>query len=211
MSSIFFDMFEAPKDKKLFQGDIIKREEDECDFFDGQEDAVGYLIVSNSCDIINGNIEFISLVPIYPFFKGVEGKMEKYKSKFVDQCKSKSFNVGGFIKQFENEIVDLISDEVNYKRKSTFFLSPLHKFGDFPTLATIEDVRSVPVNETKDLILDHRICSLKNPWRELLGFKVAYLYNRIATDDPPAKEELNGWWKKAYEKSYNEFIDTLSK
>ena len=40
-SPFFFEMFESPRDEKIFQGDIVKREEDECDFFEGQEDAVG--------------------------------------------------------------------------------------------------------------------------------------------------------------------------
>ena len=82
-SSLFYDMFETPKDERIFQGDIIKREEDKSDFFDGQQDAVGYLVASNSCDIINDQIEFISLVPIYPLFKGFEGKIEKFKKMFL--------------------------------------------------------------------------------------------------------------------------------
>jgi hypothetical protein len=207
----FPDMFDKLCESKLFQGDIIKRVEDECDLFDGQDDAIGYLIVSNSCDIINDNIEFISLVPIYPFFKAISEYISASKSKFralASGCEK--YKRDGKIREFENQISNIIHEEAKYNRKSTFFLSPLDEFNGLPSLAIIEDIRSIPISEAKDIILSYRICSLKNPWREKLGFKVANLYNRVATQEP-AKEAIIAWWKKAYERDYQSVIDILPK
>jgi hypothetical protein len=125
--------------------------------------------------------------------------------------KSKPLKKESYIKQFENEVTTVVNDEVKYIRKSTFFLSPLPAFDNLPTFAIIEDIRSIPIGETKEIILKSRIASLKNPWREKLGYKLAYLYNRVATDNPPAKEEIHSWWKDVYERNYKEVIEILSK
>lgn len=205
----FPDMFERSSDSKIFQGDIIRRDNDEGDFFDGQEGAVGYLIISNSCDIINENIEYISLVPIYPFFKALKGYMEEFRSKFEKiNGKDKHYNKDSKVKEFENQIASIIKKETNYDGKSTFFISPLDEFSGLPTLALIEDVRSTLIIDSKEIILKNRLCSLKNPWREKLGFKVANLYNRIATYSPE-KDAINAWWKNAYEKDYRKIVDIL--
>jgi hypothetical protein len=67
----FPDMFESCESEKcLLQGDIIKISSGECEFFDGQEGALGYVIVSNSCDLERGGDEglgWISVVPIFPY------------------------------------------------------------------------------------------------------------------------------------------------
>jgi|WetSurMetagenome_2_1015567.scaffolds.fasta_scaffold281370_1 hypothetical protein len=205
----FPDMFERSTGYKIFQGDIIRRVEDECDFFDGQEGAVGYLIISNSCDIINEDIEYISLVPVYPFFKAIRVYMDKYRDKFEKiDGNEKHYNKNSKIKDFENQIASIIEKETNYNGKSTFFISPLNEFSSLPTLALIEDVRSTLINDSKEILLMNRLCSLKNPWREKLGFKAANLYNRIATYTPN-KDEISTWWKIAYEKDYKEIVDIL--
>lgn len=67
----FPDMFEKGDcckfGKYLFQGDIIKFVEEETNLFNKQKGIVGYLVVSNSCDLQQKNVKLrpILLAPIY--------------------------------------------------------------------------------------------------------------------------------------------------
>ena len=49
-------------------------------------------------------------------------------------------------------------------------------------IANIDRVSSLSIkHEAK--ILQFRVAGLENPWRELLGYKLGYLFTRIATED----------------------------
>lgn len=152
----------------LSQGDIIKIIKGECDFFDNQENALGYLVASNSCDLEHRVLKRVSLVPIYPF----NLTMQKYLGEKIIQIRNKkeraeregkSFDPRGVL---ESIIADMIYDEANYVRKLTFFISPLEAFGNYPTIAFLDDIRSIEL-EHIDILLRNRICSVKVPWRDL--------------------------------------------
>jgi len=102
----------------LLQGDIIGKD---VKLFGEDADIVGYLIISNSCDLEHNNTRKISLAPIYPidvWFK--ENSFRKRK-----------------------ELKDLLYEEVNYGRKLTFFISPLSSLENIPSIAYLDDIRSV--------------------------------------------------------------------
>lgn len=109
------------KEKCLLQGDIIKISDKESRLFKKQMGAVGYLVVSNSCDLVNRNVRSILLVPIYSF-----------DVWFNDHTK----------KQLDGRAKALYN-EANYEKKATFLISPLAQFGNKPTMAFIDDIKSI--------------------------------------------------------------------
>ncbi len=195
----------AQEDKNyLFQGDIIR----ECELISTPSTKhLGYLIVSNSCDLRRLDRKTaISLVPIYPFeyllnkfIKTVTKKVISQKKR--DEREGKDYDVESALC---SEVAGLIFSEANYERKYTFFISPLEQLGNLPSIAFIEDVKSINKEYTERL-LEHRIVSLKSPWKEKLGYMVGNLYNRVATYSPRTSA-IKDWWKVAYEREYQEAL-----
>lgn len=118
----FPDIFEdaCHSETCLLQGDIIKIVED-LKLFKKQSGAIGYLIVSNSCDLEHGNVRSISLVPIYP----LDVWYKDHSTKTLDNLTKALF------------------EEVNYGKKATFFISPLDRLGSEPLIAFIDDIKSI--------------------------------------------------------------------
>jgi len=119
----FLDIFEKDAEREpktgLLQGDIISVEIKK--LLGREENVNGYLIISNSCDLLNNNVRKISLVPIYPL--DVWFKENSSKNK--------------------NDLRKLLFDEANYGRKLTFFISPDKQLGDKPSVAYLDDIRSI--------------------------------------------------------------------
>lgn len=246
--------------KCLLQGDIIKIADGEYYLFGHREKAIGYLVISNSCDLgrEKRNTAMISLVPIYSF------------NTWLNKISQK-------------KVADQLFEESNYHKKTTFFLSPLDEFGSKPSFASIDDIKTIKktidvfrwdevpgidnknlirflrqicgidfeetavfekiengkviqistgknvifiiLNSNKteatfviddyrinkfninknngklilvfsfyELLLKYRLCSLKDPWREKLGYKVGDLFNRVSTYTPE-KSDIDAWAK----------------
>jgi hypothetical protein len=245
----------------LSQGDIIGSSED-FTIFGKRPGAVGYLVISNSCDFVNNKLDAILLALIYSFDIWYNPRAKK-------------------------ELKGLAGDlykEANYTTKTTFFIPPHEAFGGSPSMAFIGDIKSVPImpevfrwldvpgsgedglrsflrgrfglrwvkdanitkikddsvimisngekelrlslnnNETnlimtyddikttcfvvkKDkekiniffdnekFLLNYKICSLKPPWREKLGYMVGDLFNRISTNSPE-EDRIRDWTQK---------------
>lgn len=215
----FPDMFEKvdEEDKEyLFQGDVIS----ECGLL--QEDPIsesglisstpsarhlGYLIASNSCDLRRlEDKRVISLVPIYPFGYTLKNMIESATKRVIAQKNRHQKEGMDYDPESTlcSEVAGLIFSEANYARKYTFFISPLEKFDNLPSIAFIEVVRSINKVSQKRL-LEHRIVSLRNPWREQLGCMMGNLYNRIATYSPEPSF-IKCWWKAAYKRDYREAL-----
>jgi len=199
----FFDIFETNEEickrgRCLFQGDIIRLVKGETDFFiERYPDVLGYLIISNSCDLDRlEKMERISMVPIFPFKK----LLDEFLDKRIEKLKN--------TKELENEVTNMIYNESNYKTKFTFFISELKEFSDKPTIAYLDDVRSVEIKSI-DMLLKNRITSLKGPWREKLGHKVGYIFNRVATNTPD-KEKIKAWWITTYNEEYSYSTDKIN-
>ena len=103
-------------------------------------------------------------------------------------------------KDFENAVTTIVYNEMNFTNKFTFYIPPVNEFRNMPTTAFLNDIRSVEVKSVEKL-LDNRIYALKPPWRERLGYKVAYIFNRIATDDTKKEERdpIKSWWIRIYD------------
>lgn len=112
--------------------------------------------------------------------------------------------------ELKNEIAKVIFEEANYNHKFTFFIPAIEEFNNLPTIAFIDDIRSIEVNNERnsaESLLRNRICSLKTPWREKLGHKVGYIFNRVSTDTPKTSE-IGEWWPGIYDTDY---IEALAK
>ncbi len=202
-STPFPDIFCEPEKKsQIFQGDVIKYK----NYIKTKQENLGFIILSNSCDLEKlRNKKIISVAPIFPFnyvfddmvkeaFKRTKNKLGTLKSS----------------KEVKESFTDLVSqfiyEESNYKKKYTFFISPLADFDNKPIIAHIEHITSIEITELK-IILENRIISIKPPWREKLAFKTGYIYNRIATFTPEMKD-IKKWWTSTYkeilEKKKNE-------
>lgn len=208
----FPDMFEKvdEEDKEhLFQGDVIS----ECGLISSTPSAghLGYLIASNSCDLRRlESKKIISLVPIYPFGYTLKNMIETATNRVIAQ-KNKHQKEGTDYDAEStlcSEVAGLIFSEANYARKYTFFISPLGKFDNLPSIAFIEVVKSIN-KKFKERLLEHRIVSLRNPWREQLGCMMGNLYNRIATYSPETSF-IKCWWKVAYKRDYNEALGRVT-
>ena len=148
----FPDLYQIPEKKdQLYQGDLIKRVEGKCDLEVGSTnvETLGYLVVSNSCDLQRSEKSVISFVPILSFYlfheKFIQSSLERTsKKKKTEQREGRSID---FEAEFINQVANLIYDESNYRRKSHFFLSPLEDFGNLPAIAYIENVGSISISQ----------------------------------------------------------------
>ena len=199
----FPDIFCDPEKKsQIYQGDIIKYK----NYINTKQENLGFIILSNSCDLENlKNKKIISATPIFPFnfvFDDMVKEAFKKTKKKIGTLKSSK----EVIEHFTDLVSQFIYEESNYKKKYTFFISPLVDFDNKPTIAHIEHITSIKITELKT-ILENRIISIKPPWREKLGFKAGNIYNRIATYTPQFKD-IKKWWISAYkeilEKKKNE-------
>lgn len=201
----FPDIFYEPENKsQIFQGDIIKYK----NYIKTKQENLGFIILSNSCDLENlKNKKIISVSPIFPFnyvFDGMVKEAFKRTKNKLGKLKSSQ--------EVKEDFTDLVSqfiyEESNYKKKYTFFISPLADFDNKPTIAHIEHTSSIEITELK-IFLENRIISIKPPWREKLGLKAGNIYNRIATYTPKFKE-IKKWWTTTYkeilDKKKNEFL-----
>jgi len=209
-STPFPDIFCDPEKKtQIFQGDIIKYK----NYINTKQENLGFIILSNSCDLENlKRKRVISIAPIFPFnfvFDDIINEAFKRTKKKVG-----NFNSSKEIEEnFTNLVSQSIYDESNYKKKYTYFISPLSEFDNKPTIVYIEHITSINITELKT-IFDHRIISIKPPWREKLGFKTGNIYNRIATYTPKVKD-ITKWWTSTYheilEKKKNELEKMIKK
>ncbi len=194
----------------LSQGDIIKITRGECDFFDHQEEALGYVVASISCDLEHRLLKRISLVPIYPFNITMkkfldEKTIQIRKKKEKEQSEDRPYDAQAAL---ESVIANMIYDEANYNRKLTFFISPLDVFNDYPTIAFLDDIRSIELERT-DILLKNRICSMKVPWREKFGHSIGNLFNRVSTFTPDVNH-IKTWWINAYSEDYSDALTKIN-
>jgi len=206
----FPDIFYDNDDEDhLFQGDIIKKEA-----IPITENAIlGFLILSNSCDLNElKKKEFISISPIFPFSITFNNMLNKAFNQTRSEIK-KIKNNSGNIEKFDyfdfmlNKLSNYIKEEANYIKKYTFFLSPLKEFKNNPSIANLENIVSISKTHSK-ILIKNRIKSIKPPWCEKLGYKVGYLFNRVATYTPDIKN-IKRWSKEIYKEVLNDKAEEI--
>lgn len=117
---------------------------------------------------------YIHVCPVFKLDVLVTNIVEENKRKPKEQQKNS--------KNLKEDAESFLREMTQYKPKYYFLLFPDSEFGNKPAFADLGRVFGVPI-EWKETIISKRILSLKNSWREKLGYKIGYLYNRIATKE----------------------------
>ncbi len=160
----------------LYQGDIFKRFEVEnapniLPLIRPPEIAL--MVLNYTCDLISKkDLKTIYYCPVFKFDVVIKETLEGLKKKHPKKGKD---NILGML---NNKIASIC----DYEAKFHFFLPKTSEFGDSEGFADLLNIRTIPVKFDK-YILENRIKSLKSPWREKLGWKIGYIFNRIGLPD----------------------------
>lgn len=168
-------IYENPS-KCVNQGDILILNENEIkeNFFRPEKEGItlGLIVISNSCDIENKNIDYICLSPIVTLNYLMEELSEKVR---------KEGGNGGKIKKSKKKFIENL---MKYNKKKYFYLPKNIKYKiNESAVVAIEIVLNYPLNSVIDKIFEKRICTLKSPWKEKFGWSVGNLYNRVSLED----------------------------
>lgn len=179
----------------LFQGDLIIDYESRM-IPTYEPPALGLIVLSESCDLEHGGrITYISFSPVYQLEVFVRNAAEG----FIER-RGRDAGFDSLLDSIRNRMFDL----VNYVSKNNFFLPPDEVLGGSAAFSSIEQISHIPMSYA-DRFLKRRKSSLKSPWREKLGFKTGYLFNRVATHTPD-KEDLKEWVETTYGDIIREYV-----
>jgi hypothetical protein len=188
-------------DSNLRQGDIIileKKEYEENKLISKDIinllDIVGLSILSNSCDLEHFNISHISIAPILTL------------RNLVQRIKEEKYKVGKSQDQIKDSMKKQIPEIVGYSSKRFFYLPENKERGiNEDSVIMLEMIVSIKMsNEILELFRKRKVCSILNPWREKLGWRIGYLYNRIAHPEHCTKEECKEKIKNVCEGNFFE-------
>jgi len=130
-------------------------------------DMLGVIVITNDCDIINGNAKYLIFLPIY--------KAKKYFSNSLNKEERKKWY----------RIITL-------NHKNLFFLPPHSEIDDdFGGVINFQDIRTQDIEYFNELNPEPKI-KLKSPYIDRLCLKVAYLFNRVPINHPN-NEEIQKW------------------
>ena len=169
--------------KLINQGDIIKPNQNFIrNTFQIEEQNIdhisGIIVVSNSCDIQQKTINYISFSPIVPLSLIVSSIAEQKKKDGKDK------------KSIRKSIKKNIQNLMKYNSKKFFFLPSNKSYGIMDiSIAMLEIIISIKFSESVNIIHKNGLCSLQNPWREKFGWCCGNMYNRVAVDDFPEEYE----------------------
>lgn len=178
----------------LCQGDIIKGyENDQIPKFKPEKYFKGLLVLNYTCDLKNNDSNHLNICPIY--------SIEPYVKKAIDEQTEICMQQGKFkrilpcLNNLEKAVIETIKWFCEYKPKNFFYLPPNTLFNDDPCYADLEQISSIELIVEKEIeekkvkkyiideILPFRKICLESTYREKLGFKLGYRFNRIAIKD----------------------------
>jgi len=160
----------------LYQGDIFTRFDTRFDkkvlpIVDPPEMA--FMVLNYTCDLINKkDLSYIFICPIFKLEVIIEETLEALKLKYPNKSKN----------NIVKELSKFITRILNYEQKFLFFLTNNSEFGGSHAFADLLRIITIPVKYINN-ILENRIKSLKSPWREKLGWKIGYIFNRVGLPD----------------------------
>lgn len=172
--------FYKDKDKKnqVSQGDIFSLSDSEVeDYFPfllktEWATIINFIVTSYTCDIQHNRIKYICISPIIKL------------KPMLDDMATKKKNNGAIKKNIEEKVNNFVKDLHIYKLKEYFYLPKDENYDineDYVVL--LEILLPQKFEEFITIIKKTTKCSLMSPWREKLGWKIGYLYNRIALDE----------------------------
>lgn len=160
----------------LYQGDIFTR-------FDiefkktilpaVEPPEIAFMVLNYTCDLINKKeLSNVFICPIFKLEVIIDETLKGLKEKHPEKSKD---NVIKLLSKF-------IGDISKYEKKFFFFLTKTPEFEGSHAFADLLRITTIPVEYINN-ILEKRIKSLKSPWREKLGWKIGYLFNRVGLPD----------------------------
>ena len=167
---IFFEQKEIDK-SQILHGDILIKIDEfylNCDL---SEEALGVIVISNTCDIINDKINYLLVSPIYP--------MKTLIDKILKELNNPPLPIK--LKNKRNTLIDKMGSIINYKHKTAFFIPQNHVFKKFSAFASLEEIYFIKMDDIEE-IKKYKKLSLMSPYIESLAYKTGNLFNRISLE-----------------------------
>lgn len=175
----------------LSQGDILERTP-ELDavlkmyhpYYEKSDQNKYFIVLTQSCDLVKGRdydpckSKYISLSPVRPLSIVIEKKIELLKNKKLDfgmpVCSDKNKNI---ISNFLRKLLNNNETEYFYLHddKSLSFSEPCCAF--------LRLSISIKSKENYETCLNARILTLKDSFRDKLGWALGQIYSRVGTED----------------------------
>ena len=152
---------------------------------------IAYVITSNSCDLMNTEgTTFVSAIPAYP--------LQVWATVVIEQKRRRATKAGRAIsrKDLEDALFGRLDSLVNYEDKRCFFIPPHASIEPGGAFGSLEQIFAVSMAHYP-LLMANRIATLESPWKELLGFKMGHLFNRVAVPSIE-KQASREWLEKAH-------------
>jgi len=175
------------------QGDIFTLDKEkikelfDLSVYDKYDDPIeNFIVVSNSCDIENDSIDFLSIAP------SVE--LNFVIDILIKQMVTKKKKDGNFYsnKEIKSFVKNIIHNLVLYGSKKFFYLPKNQDYSvNNDCIVHLDIILIDNLKQIRPLILKNRICTLKNPWKEKLGWAMGNMYNRVALENYPNDLEKN--------------------
>lgn len=190
-------IYQKKEEDELCQGDFFSLTDSEIDEFFPyilkveENEIKKFIIVSNTCDIQQNNIKYLSIAPI------IELK------PMLDDIAFKKKENGSKKENIESAIINFVKDLHIYNNKEYFYLPKNNRYDiSEESIVLLEYILTKQIDDFMPFIRKKVKYTLKPPWKEKLGWKMGYLYNRIALIDFP---------KDKYKKITSETIKTTFK
>ena len=148
--------------------------------------VTGLTVVSNSCDLEQPDrLAHVAVAPIFDLSPWIEQAVNERSRKLQAAGKKPSYEDA--LEFLTGRLESLAS----YKDKNLFFFPPHPALDGVAAVARIVQITTLLIAEL-DGLSARRVASMKPPWRENLGYKVGFLFNRVATWSP-RRQDLESW------------------
>ena len=185
-----------------------------------QPQELAIMILNNTCDLVNENIEYISFCPVIDlnnYIIPVLDKIIKQISKTQENIKKtkKRWKDSQIEEAISKNLFNKVQSILTFTSKTKFFVIPHQSLGNKLAYADIERITTINFSKFTS-ITQYRVLSLNNPWKELLGFKLGYLFNRVATkdlNDDFIRNTVKSYWNTSINNGVSkirQIIDSLS-
>lgn len=154
---------------------IVKEEETDEPSLDGI--ILGFVIVSNECDIVQNKLEYCSYLPIY----SLKVEMKKYEKN----------------EKGRKDAWSLWSAIIHQRDPRTLYFPPHSSVGDdFGGYVETQQVKSLTLKDFRNQF-GSPVLVLKSPYKEFFSNRTAYLFNRIPLKNQN-KNQVNDWFKEMF-------------
>ncbi len=150
-----------------------------------------WILLSNTCDLVQREkMSYMSVAPVYELHVWVEDLVLEKLRRAKDGDGVPGYD--SLVKRISKKLHTL----ANYEDKRLFFLPPHRIFGESAAFTSLEQTGPLPISRYENF-RSSRVASMLSPWREKLGYKIGYLFGRVATPTPD-RSHVQDWVKDVY-------------